>query len=312
VGHDMLYPQYIEELLPRDDRIDSDRSFTVIRGLARWVRLVLLLLGLRNCPTPCWLLPAVPLALVRCCFDRELHRLAGPAIIALGLPDTRMARWRFVWSHCYQHEADLLLALQAARLTREWACHYVAAPESLPPDGAILITLHHAHLRLGNLRLSALVKPLGIIAGLRLDHQDDMPESVFTGPMTALYRRTFGPHVIYPEPASLAARQGLRLLDQGGYLVIAVDGLGVGDAAVVFGKALRVPRGPLWLARHSGKPIVPFIVMPERRGWRIWCGAPIAPTPEALAAAIEEAIRRAPTSWRSDAWTGWCQLSPHE
>jgi len=37
---------------------------------------------------------------------------------ALGLPNTRVARWRFVWDHCYQHEADLLLALQAERLTR--------------------------------------------------------------------------------------------------------------------------------------------------------------------------------------------------
>lgn len=171
-----------------------------------------------------------------------------------------------------------------------------------------MITLHHAHLRLGNLRLSALVEPLGIIAGLHIERQKDNPASVFTGPMTALYRRTFGRHVIYPKPAMVAARQGLRLLDEGGYLVIAVDGQHSGDLATVFGKSCRVPRGPLWLARHSGKPIIPFVVVPRGRGWQVWCGAPIAPTAAGIASAIEACIVRVFASWRLSAWTGWSHL----
>jgi hypothetical protein len=103
---------------------------------------------------------------------------------------------------------------------------------------------------------------------------------------------------------AVAARQGVELLRRGGSLIVLPDFSG--DAvSPILGRSISIAQGPLWLARRTGRPIVPFALIPPRRDrrWRLWCGEPIPATPKALASTLEGCIRRLPTTWAY--WRGW-------
>jgi hypothetical protein len=73
----------------------------------------------------------------------------------------------------------------------------------------------------------------------------------------------------------------------------------------LLGRAIPIAPGPAWLARRTGKPLVPFMVIPGWRGWRVWFGDPIEPAHNAVAAALTDCLRRAPTSMHGNHWQIW-------
>ena len=188
---------------------------------------------------------------------------------------------------------------------------------SLPAGGAILLTSHHANQRLGFPMLAQLVEQLGLVADV--DKQalvDGSPRrAAWTqrldiaregfADISLLYRRCFGAHLFTP---SQALRRGMTLLNNGGCLIIAPDYYlpvpGRRPARMpLFGKIFPIGPGVLWLAQRSGKPIIPFMVVPVGRRWSLWLGEPVAPCEQAIAAALEAGIQRAPASWRL--WDLW-------
>jgi hypothetical protein len=100
--------------------------------------------------------------------------------------------------------------------------------------------------------------------------------------------------IIHPRHA---ARQGLKLLRDGGYLVIIADAAEHAPPESLLGHAWAIPSGPIWFAQRSGKPIVPFTVMPYGLGWRLWLGAPIEPTRAGMRNGLEACLRRSPFGW---------------
>jgi hypothetical protein len=238
----------------------------------------------------------------------RMRTVAAAAVRALGTRPTTAATWRFAWSWWYQRATCGALSYQADRLTPAWAERHVAAPESLPSGGSVLIGVHHFNQRLAFARLSALVEELGVVSMFEPLAASD-PQLRATGveanararlrTRSRFCHQVFGPR-IYP-PGS-APRRGLELLRRGGSLIVMSDFFGH-EPACLLGKRWLLPRGPVWLARQSGCPLVPFVVSPapgQAQDWQLWCGEPIPATLTALGEALEECIRRSPT-----AWTGW-------
>ncbi|HEY8601315.1 MAG TPA: hypothetical protein VIL85_22990 [Thermomicrobiales bacterium] len=252
------------------------------------------------------------MAIGRALLDVNTRQLAGNALVALGQRDTLLARWRFSWWVAYHVEANLLLGLQADRLDLPWAKAHVVCDTVLPAGGAILLNLHHANSRVGFLRLSETVRPFGVIvAGVLADNAtgDEGPREFanvmdpYSRRSRNLRRRVFGGNIF---SAQHDVRRALRFLQQDGYLVIQPDARFVGEKRwPMLGKAFPFAEGAVWLSRHSGKPLIPYVVVPTRRGWRVVLGAPIAPTMDDLAAALERCLRAAPTCWHSDYWQAW-------
>ena len=88
-------------------------------------------------------------------------------------------------------------------------------------------------------------------------------------------RRTIEPFIhatfdaVFTSPT--AVRGGLRLLQEGGYLVIP------NDAAIprwpnypLLGRDVPLPPGPLWFAEYTGKPLIACVLTP--RGGDGACG----------------------------------------
>jgi len=269
--------------------------------------------------------PAPMLALARLFLDPRPTRIAGPALRAVGVPDTWRGRIRFRWSFCYQRELDVVLRVQAARLSSHWVRSRMNVDGSLPAGGVILLAPHHANQRLGFLMLAQLVEQLGLVADV--DPQallDTAPrraswtqrlgiardEFAYLAP---LYRRFFGTHLLTP---SQALRRGMALLNNGGCLIIAPDyhlpAPGRRPSWMpLFGRIFSIGPGVLWLAQRSGKPIIPFMVVPVGQGWSLWLGEPVAPCEQAIAAALEACIQHAPASWRLwDMWLRQPQTAP--
>ncbi len=73
---------------------------------------------------------------------------------------------------------------------------------------------------------------------------------------------------------------------------------------------MTVPRGAVWFAQHSGKPIVPYMVIPEGLQWRLWIGAVVAPMQQGLCDALEDCIRQAPGSWERFIAMPWMESLP--
>jgi len=259
------------------------------------------------------------LATVRWSVEGRAHRVAGAALRALGRPAGRLARWRFAWALLYHRETDLLLALLAERLTAAWAAGRVACAEPPPVGGAILITLHHANKRLAlpTLRALAPAHTLGVVAATPTRYHGDAGRDLRTfatetgvpldlvAPISAFLEQHAGAAALLPQQA---ARRGLPLLREGGWLVIAADPQRGDDPnCVILGRALALPRGPIWLAERSGRPIVPHMIVPDRKGWRLWIGSGVEPTAAAVARAIEACIRRAPACCGLEWWEEWCR-----
>ena len=68
---------------------------------------------------------------------------------------------------------------------------------------------------------------------------------------------------------------------------------------------MTVPRGAVWFAQHSGKPIIPYMVVPQGLHWRLWVGTPVAPTQQGLCDALEACIRQTPGSWQRFMAMAW-------
>jgi hypothetical protein len=181
----------------------------------------------------------------------------------------------------------------------------------MPADGCILLSVHQFNQRVGFARLSMAVHELGAVSmfELRMEGEPD-PPTIERVPDTEprdrarsrFARWVFGERIYSPP---FAARGGLELLRRGGSLIVLSDFLGR-DLACVLGRQIPVPNGAVWLAQRSGRAIVPFVLSPQTRRpqfWQLWCGEPIAPTRPALIAALEECIRRSPTSWTG--WPAW-------
>lgn len=119
--------------------------------------------------------------------------------------------------------------------------------------------------------------------------------------------RAFGSWLFHPNQA---ARQGLAFLQEGGYLSITGDDFYYPNTerAPLLGRAMTLPRGAAWLAQQSGKPIVPYMTVPWRGGWRLWIGEAVPPTQAGVIAVIEEGIRRAPESWTRTMAMAWRDL----
>lgn len=252
--------------------------------------------------------------------SRRMRRAATAAVAALGRRPTRPAAWRFASAWWYLRVADGALAFQADQLTAAWAADHVTAPESLPRDGCILLSVHQFNQRLTFARLSTAVEELGAVSMFEPSAPAESDSALSGHAVNTESRhaarslfadRVFGDRIYLPP---FGARRALDLLRRGGSLIVLSDFLGR-ELACVLGREIPVPSGALWFAQQSGRPIVPFALLPPRQHsgpWRIWCGEPIAPTRSALVAAVEECIRRSPMAWTG--WPAWyeaptCQTS---
>ncbi len=221
---------------------------------------------------------------------------------------TRGARWRQYWRRCYQREAELLLAGQSERLTREWARSHVSWDGALPPNGAILVAPHHAGQGIGLLALAGGVEKLGAVAASPPDEADlsgwEPSRRALVRYGRTIRERAFGPWLFRPDHG---VRRALAFLCDGGYLALTGDDFYYPNLtlAPLLGRAVAVPRGASWLAQQSGKPIVPYMTVPRRGGWQLWIGSPVPPTQEGVIAAIEAGIRRAPESWGRTMAMAW-------
>src|SRR5262245_49736213 len=68
------------------------------------------------------------------------------------------------------------------------------------------------------------------------------------------------------------------------------------------------PTGNVWLAERSGKPVIPFMLVPEGLDWRLWQGEPVAPTMEGVIEGITACIRRAPECWTRQIAMAWLNV----
>src|SRR5262249_36924086 len=155
--------------------------------------------------------------------DHEGRRLDGALLAASGRPVTWASRWKSGWMRCYQRQAEYLLTMQTARMTPGWLAKHIRGDVSLPPDGAILLGIHHSCHGLGLLFRSGKFPRIGATAGIARD-----PETLpALAPTVRLFWREIR-HVVHqmygdrifstfaPAHRSQAVRKGLRLLEAGG------------------------------------------------------------------------------------------------
>jgi len=281
------------------------------RRLAHFFHFRLLPSLLRRWPRPIWRLPAALMAIGRALLDIKTRQLAGNALLALGQRNTALARWRFSWQVAYHVETNLLLGLQSDRLDRPWVKEHVSYDTVLPPGGAILLNLHHANSRVGFLRFSELIHPFGVVVaatiaddtGAKEPHQSANVMDPYSRRSRDLRMRVFGSNIF---SATRDIRRALRFLRDDGYLVIQPDARFYGERRwPILGKAFPLAEGAVWFSRHSGKPLIPYGVVPTRGGWRVVIDPPVAPTMDDVAAALERCLRAAPTCWHPDYWQAW-------
>jgi hypothetical protein len=301
--------------LPRPIRRRDRPDFTPIphyslSPIALWFYYTFLATVLRLFPRPVWRFPAAMLALLSMIWDPEGGKLDRALLAALALPGTPAARLR--WFRCYQRQADRVLLLQGARLTRRWAAEHVRGSDALPPGGAILLCVHHAGKRIGTFALAARHDRLGTITTMPTDARA-LPNADLT-----LWRHWEAVRRISPPTYGTnsfsgpqAPRRALRFLREGGYLVVDGDAYSTDGPHYPFlGRALMIPEGTCWLAQRSGKPIIPFMTVPEGRGWRLWIGDPVPPTMAGVVAGLTNCVRRAPGSWERQAAMTWLHAAP--
>ena len=113
--------------------------------------------------------------------------------------------------------------------------------------GVILVTQHTGSWETGAIFLRSLGYRLHVVAGVQLS-------PLLTGAVRKA-KEEIGIEVITPEDSS---RRLLKALASGGILALLVDGnvYTGGTDVVFFGKTVRLPDGPVRLARASGAPIV--------------------------------------------------------
>ncbi len=192
--------------------------------LQRWVYFTALRHLLRVFPHPVWRPPALVLGVVHMILDRRGRALNVALLRALGTSQSPTARWRLHWSRAYQQQADRLLLAQADRITPRWATRHVRFSGTLPPGGAILVSVHHNAQRHAPLVLAALGHRLGTITTrvrepavlVRIDATLRIRWRLSeAGATNAFGDRRFARRE--------AGRKGLRLLAEGGYLMVNAD-----------------------------------------------------------------------------------------
>jgi hypothetical protein len=241
---------------------------------------------------------------------RHMREVALSAVTALMGRVSRGAALRFAWHWWYQRSLDELIAIQADRLTPQWAVQHVRPPDRPPPAGSILLSMHQFNLTVAAARAVQLVDQLGVVSVLDLEQEEDgvagegflIPTRNRLRALRSFYARTFNGRMFAP---TVAARRGLELLRAGGSLIVLPEFYG-DVCGPVLGRSISVAEGPVWLARNAPAPIVPFLLLPPRRStdqWRLWCADPIEPSYEAMVASVEHTIRRLPTTWPY--WRGW-------
>jgi hypothetical protein len=241
----------------------------------------------------------------------RMRNVATTAVTALGTRPSAAAVWRFNWDWWYQRSVDELIACQADRLTPEWAAKHVIAPDRPPPESGILLSMHQFNLTVAAARAVQLVHDLAVVSVIEpvpagdADLANDgflLPEADRARAVGDFYSRTFDGRLFAP---SVAARQGLDLLRRGGSLIILPEFYGE-RAGPVLGRSISVAEGPLWLAQTSGRPIVPFLLIPPPAGedrWRLWWGEPLPISYGAIVSMVESGLRRLPSTWPY--WRGW-------
>ena len=260
-------------------------------------------------PWPVWRTPAMLIATIRLVTERYTDSLAREMLLAVGKPTGGGARLRYRWRLWYAHEAERFLLLQSRKLTPAWARRHITTTGALPEGGALLIMPHHACSRVGVLAIAGIAGPLGGITGRPRD-----PETFALLDVTL--RHVFARGHIFARQAygerhfstqGFAARNGLRLLREGGYLVSYLDSDSNAEPTYpLFERQVTLfTAGTIWLAERSARPIVPVIVATTWRGWHLWIGEPITPTDEAIRAAIEARLRLTPECWQLSVAMSW-------
>jgi hypothetical protein len=243
--------------------------------------------------------------------NRRMRQILAVAADSVGAVTTRQTAWRFGWDWWYQRTVDEVLTYQADRLTPEWAARHVLAPDRLPPESCVLVSIHQFNQHVAAASAVTLVNDLGLVSMVEPPPQSEpelgegrllLDRRDRSRAISRFHDRVFGERVFSP---SVAARRGLELLQRGGSLIVLADFFGK-DFASLVGKCIPVANGPIWWAERAGRPIVPFLLYPPHRAerrWRLWCGEPIPTNRTALVSTLEDCIRRLPTTWVS--WRGW-------
>ncbi len=265
-------------------------------------------------PRPIWQCPAAMLAFVRVWRDQNARLLSVALRSALGLPAGRWTDWRLRWSLCYQHQLDLVLMLQADRFTPQWAKEHVRVVGTIPAEGAIFTAPHHVASRVSSLIFAAYGLTVGVVAQQMSEAdaptQRDPSAQYLHARLDAHRALAFGDRSYSMQHG---ARNALRLLEQGGSIILLGDGFFPQWKWEPFlGTMVPIPDGPAWLAQRTGKSIVPYMTIPRWGGWTLWVGDPIPPTREGLRDALIVAIRHAPGSWLRGIAGLWYQNLPHE
>ncbi len=279
---------------------------------ARWFYYTFLKTALGVFPRPVWRLPAALLASLCLLSDVQGRRLDAALLSALDRPGTRRMRWQMHWMRVYLQQTDRLLSLQAARYTQAWVERHVACDSQLPSGGAILIAPHHTQHFLGTVTLRGMVDHLGAISAPTPDpeHVPYMDPTLMLGWRQVHIQRTrvLPYHIFTPHEAG---RKGLRLLREGGYLIVLSDFAPPRTPlSPLLGRAWAIPRGAVWLAQRSGKPIIPYMIVPHRFGWRLWIGEPVVPTQDGVRDGIEACLRQSPSGWWREVAMAWLAAPP--
>jgi len=274
------------------------------------LRFLILPLLLQRSPRPIWHGPAMILATLRLLTQPINYLIAGPALMALGKPATPLNRFQFGWSLCYHRETDLLLAMQADRLTPRWITDHTRLDGTMPTTNVLIIAPHHAQHWLGVIALHNIIAPHPLAAISLLAQDQDSETSGgrwkqrhLYAPLVRLMQRTFEARLLLPQNAT---RQAWRLLQAGDSLALSLDMPAKGGQPIrVFGKAMTFSAGALWLAQKTGRPLIPCMITQQGKGWRIWIGPTQAPTRAGIGEAIEVCLRQNPATWPLSWWLQW-------
>lgn len=273
----------------------------------RWWYFTALRHALSLFPQPVWRLLAIVLGCVHMVLDRQSRVLNVALLRALQRPTSLVSCARLHWMRAYQRQVDLILLDQHERITPQWAARHVRYSGTIPPGGAILVSVHHCADRLAGLALAAHGYHLGMITTRLDDSSALMTVDPTLRQIWCLTARSmehaFGDRQFAPHEAG---RKGLQLLRAGGYLMLFADEAAqVAPFSPLLGKSVTVPRGAVWFARHSGKPLIPYMVVPEGSHWRLWVGEAVPLTQQGLCHALGNCIQRAPGSWQRYIAMSW-------
>ncbi|MBI3324090.1 MAG: lysophospholipid acyltransferase family protein [Candidatus Omnitrophica bacterium] len=175
-----------------------------------------------------------------------------------------------------------------------------AAMAALKSDqGAVILSAHVGNWELGAVALSRLGHRFAVVA---LPHTDPRVNAWFN-----VRRQAAGIEVVAPGPG--ATGRCVSLLRDGVLLGVVGDReFGFGGIEVsLFGRRVRIPRGPALLSLRCGVPAIPTFVIRESFGrFRLFLEPPIRPETgpggmkalaQQYADVIERYLRRFPEQW---------------